>query len=123
MKDHSTITYSNAEMVGLSTDCRSLTKTSGIAIAGDQQSLIADLIIDLGITRASKIAGAIHRKEEYLRTWVDTYNHYKEKCNQPNNVKKMLKDRLEKSWDSWPSKVWQMTTEGVQLVKEQMALS
>ena len=57
-----------------------------------------------------------------MRTWVDTYNHYKEKCNQPNNVKKMLK-RLEKSWDSWPSKVWQMTTEDVQLVKEHMALS
>ena len=46
--ENSPITYSNTEMVGLSTDCRSLTKTtSGIAIAGDQQSLIADLIIDL----------------------------------------------------------------------------
>ena len=118
------ITYSNTEMVGLSTDCRSLTKTTcGIAIAGDQQSPIADLVIDLGITRASKIAGAIQRKEEYLKTWVDAYNLYKGKGNQPNSVKKMLKDRFEKTWDSWPSKVWKMTTEGVQLVKEHIALT
>ena len=118
------ITYSNNDMVGLSTDCRALTKTTcGIAIDGDQQSLIADLILDVGITRATKIAGAIQRKEEYLKTWVDTYNLCKDKCNQPNDIKKMLKDRLQKSWDSWPSKVWKMTDEGVQLVKKHIALT
>ena len=112
------MTYSNNEMVGLSTDCRALTRaTCGIAIEGDQQSLIADLILDVGITRAKNIAGAIQRKEAYLKTWVDTYNLYRDKCRQPNDIKKMLKDRLQRSWDSWPSKVWKMTEEGVQLVK------
>ena len=43
------MTYSNSDMVGLSTDCRALTRTTcGIAIDGDQQSLIADLILDVG---------------------------------------------------------------------------
>ena len=91
-------------MVGLSIDCRSLTKaTCGIAIAGDQQSLIADLILDLGITKASKIAGAIQRKQEYLSTWVDAYQLYQGKCNQANSVKGTLKDRFVKAWDSWPA--------------------
>ena len=94
-----------------------------LTVALDEQSLIADLILDVGITRASKIAGVIQRKEEYLKTWVDAYNLYKGKCNQPNSVKKMLKDRLGKTWDSWPSKVWKMTTEGVQLVNEHVALT
>ena len=77
--ENSTITYSNNDMVGLSTDCRSLTRTTrGIAIDGDQQSLIADLILEVGITRASKIDGVIQRKEEYLKTWVEAYNLYKE---------------------------------------------
>ena len=117
------ITYSNTDMVGLSIDCRSLTKnTCGMAIAGDQQSLIADLILDVGITRASRIAGVIQRKEEYLKNWVDAYHLYKGKCNQVNNVKRTLKDRLEKAWDSWPGKVWRMTTESVKLVKEHIAL-
>ena len=99
------MTYSNNEMVGLSTDCRALTRaTCGIAIEGDQQSLIADLILDIGITKAKNIAGAIQRKEAYLKTWVDTYDLYRDKCRQPNDIKKMLKDRLQKSWDSWPSK-------------------
>ena len=111
-------------MVGLSIDCRSLTNaTCGIAIAGDQQSLIADLILDLGITKASKIAGAIQRKQEYLSTWVDAYQLYQGKCNQANSVKGTLKDRFVKAWDSWPAKVWKMTTESVQLVKEHIALN
>ena len=118
------MTYSNNEMVGLSTDCRALTRaTCGIAIEGDQQSLIADLILDIGITRAKNIAGVIQRKEAYLKTWVDTYNLYRDKCRQPNDIKKMLKDRLQKSWDSWPSKVWKMTEEGVQLVKEHIDMT
>ena len=54
---------------------------------------------------------------------MDTYNLYKDKCSQPNDIKNMLKDRLQKSWDSWPSKVWKMTDQGVQLVKEQIALT
>ena len=122
--ENSVMTYSNNDIVGLSTDCRALTKkTCGIAIDGDQQSLIADLMIDVGNTKATKIAGVVERKEEYLKTWVDTYNMYQEKCNQPNNIKKILKDRLQKSWDSWPSKVWKMTNEGVQLVREHIALT
>ena len=113
------ITYSNNDIMGLSTDCRALTRaTCGIAVDGDQQSIIADLILDVGITRSKTIAGAIQRKEAYLKTWVDTYNLYKDKCKHPNDIKNMLKDRLIKSWDSWPSKVWKMTEEGVQLVKE-----
>ena len=97
------ITYSNNDLVGVTTDCRSLTKTTcGIAISGDHQSLIADLILDLGITKAARIAGAIQRKQEHLDNWVDAYHLYKEKCNQVNNVKKALKDRLTNAWDSWP---------------------
>ena len=81
--------------MAVSTDCRALTKeTCGIAIADDQQSLIADLILDFGLTRSKVVAGAIQRKEEYLRTWVDAYNLYKDKCKSPNNIKDMLKDRL-----------------------------
>ena len=45
---------------------------------------------------------------------------YKDKCTSPNSIKDMLKDRLRKSWDSWPSKVWKLTDEGVQLVREQI---
>ena len=116
------IVYANDELVGISTDCRALTKeTCGIAIVDDQQSLIADLILDFGLTRAKTVAGAIQRKEEYLKTWVDAHNLYKDKCKTPNNIKEMLKDRLRKRWDSWPSKVWKMTDEGVQLVREQIA--
>ena len=33
----------------------------------------------------------------------------------------MLKNRLRTSWDSWPNKVWKVTDEGVQLVREQIA--
>ena len=118
------MTYSNDVMLGLSTDCRALTRAScGIAIDGDQQSLIADLIIDVGITRSKNIAGAVQRKEAYLKTWVDTYNLYREKCKHPNDIKTMLKDRLCKSWDSWPSKVWKMTEEGVQLVRENIDMT
>ena len=117
-------TCSNNKLLGLSTDCRSLTKaTCGIAITGDQQSLIADLILDLGITKAPRIAGAVQRKQEHLNTWVDAYHLYQEKCNQVNNVKRTLRDRLVNAWASWPGKVWRMTTEGVQLVKEHVALS
>ena len=116
------IVYANDELVAVSTDCRALTKeTCGIAIVDDQQSLIADLILDFGLTRAKTVAGAIQRKEECLRTWVNAYNLYKDKCKSPNNIKEMLKDRLRKSWDSWPSKVWKLTDEGVQLVREQIA--
>ena len=118
------MTYSNNEIMGLSTDCRALTRaTCGIAIEGNQQSLIADLILDIGITRSKTISGAIQRKETYLKTWVDTYNLYKEKCKHPSDVKKMLKDRLDKGWDSWPSKVWKMTEEGVQLVKDNIEMT
>ena len=50
------ITYANNEMLGLTTDCRNLTKaTCGIAIKGDQMSLIADLILEIGITRAPRV--------------------------------------------------------------------
>ena len=120
--ENSAIVYANDDLVGVSTDCRALTKTTcGLAIVDDQQSLIADLILDIGLTRAKDVAGAIQRKEEYLKTWVDAYNLYKDKCKSPNNIKEMLKDRLRKSWDSWPSKVWKMTDEGVQLVREQIA--
>ena len=120
--ENSAIVYSNDDMLGLSADCRALTKaTCGIAIVGDQQSLIADLILDIGLARAKDVAGVIQRKEEYLKPWLDAYNLYKDKCTQPNNIKEMLKDRLRKSWDLWPGKVWRMTDEGVQLVKEQIA--
>ena len=48
------IVYANDVLVGVSTDCRALTKeTCGIAIVDDQQSLIADLILDLGLTKSS----------------------------------------------------------------------
>ena len=120
--ESSAIVYANDALVGISTDCRALTKeTCGIAIVDDQQSLIADLILDLGLTKSRLVAGAIQRKEEYLRTWVDAYHLYKDKCKSPNNVKNMLKDRLRESWDSWPNKVWRVTDEGVQLVREQIA--
>ena len=120
--ENSVITYSNNDMVGLSTDCRGLNRTTcGIAIDGDQLSLIADLILDIGLTRAKSIAGAVQRKEEYLKPWVDAYNLYKDKCTSPNKIKEMLKDRLHQSWDSWPSRVWKMTDEGVELVREQIA--
>ena len=121
--ENSVITYSNNDMLGLSTDCRALNRTTcGIAIQGDQQSLIADLILEIGLTRAKDIAGAIQRKEEYLKPWVNAYNLYKDKCNSPNNIKGMLKDRLRDSWHLWPSNVWKMTDEGVQLVREQIAM-
>ena len=46
--------------MGVSTDFRALTKeTCGIAIVDDQQSLIADLILDLGLTKSRLVAGAI----------------------------------------------------------------
>ena len=97
------ITYSNNDLLGLITDCRSLTKAScGIAIIGDQQSLMADLSLDLGITRAPRIAGAVQRKQEHLKAWVDAYRFHREKCNQANNVKKTLRDRLANAWNSWP---------------------
>ena len=116
------IVYANDELVGVSTDCRALTKeTCGIAIVDDQQSLIADLILDLGLTKSRLVAGAIQRKEEYLRTWVDAYHLYKDKCKSPNNIKNMLKERLREGWDSWPNKVWKVTDEGVQLVRAQIA--
>ena len=35
----------------------------------------------------------------------------------------MLKDRLQRSWYSWPSKVWKMTEEGVQLVKDHIDMT
>ena len=95
--------------------------TCGIAVVDDQLPLIADLILHIGLTRAKTVAGAIQRKEEYLKPWVDAYDLYKDKCQVPNNAKEMLRDRLRESWDSWPSKVWKMTDEGVQLVREQIA--
>ena len=58
--ENSAIVYANDDLVGVSTDCRALTKvTCGIAIVDDQQSLIADLILDIGLTRAKDVAGAI----------------------------------------------------------------
>ena len=118
------ITYANNEMLGLTTDCRNLTKaTCGIAIKGDEMSLIADLILEIGITRAPRVAGAIQRKQQHLLAWVDAYQMHQKKANQENNVKRALRDRLNDAWDSWPGKVWRMTVEGVELVRENIALS
>ena len=69
--ENSAIVYSNDDMMGLSADCRALTKaTCGIAIVGDQQSLIADLILDIGLTRAKDVAGVIQRKGRIFETMV-----------------------------------------------------
>ena len=38
-------------------------------------------------------------------------------------MKRALRDRLNGAWDSWPGKVWRMTVEGVELVRENIALS
>ena len=68
-------------------------RTSGIVIMGKSQEGL-----EIGLTRAKDIAGAIQRKEEYLKPWVNAYNLYKDKCISPNNIKGMLKDRLRESW-------------------------
>ena len=99
------------------TPSRSLKRTSG-----EQLSLVADLIIEVGITKAPLIAGAMQRKQEHLKIWADAYTYYKGKRNQVNNIKKALGNRLTNAWDSWPGKVWRMTAERVQLVKEHIAL-
>ena len=76
------ITYSNDALLGLTVDCRGLRKvTCGIAVIGEQRSLVADLIIDIGITKATRIKGAIQRKQELLKIWAEAYSQYKRKCN------------------------------------------
>ena len=54
--ENASMTYSNDELLGIITDCRSLNKTScGIAVIGDQQSLVADLVLDIGILRHDEL--------------------------------------------------------------------
>ena len=117
------ITYSNDDTLGMVTDCRGLTKkTCGLAVVDEQQSLIADMNLDTGITGSTRIAGAIERRQQHVNLWHDSYHFYREMRNQVNNVRKRLGYRFAEAWDSWPNQVWKVTTEGVEIVKAHIAL-
>ena len=104
------ITYTIDRILGCAFDDTNHTKiTNGLAIVGDQLSMVTDLILEKGITQSSKVNGAIQRKGAYVRPWLEAYELYRAKFNQQANMRKTLGDPYRDAWDSWPERHGNMT--------------
>ena len=112
------ITYNFQQIFGIAFDGSTRTKeTCGPAIVDDQLSLITDVILDKGIEIVPEIAGAIQRKEKYVRMWVVAYEMYRTKFNNEKPMRATLGDPYKDAWDRWPELVWKYDNDSVELVQ------
>ena len=85
------ISYAIDRIIGAAFDGSNHTRiTSGLAVADDQLSMVTDLILEKGITQASKFNGAIQHKEAYVKPWLEAYEHYRAQFNKHMNEGRTL---------------------------------
>ena len=102
------ISYHFEQILGIAFDGSTMTKeTCGLAVVDDQLSLVTDVILDKGIEVVPEIAGAIQRKETYVRNWVVAYDMHRTKFNNQRPMRA----------SSWPEKVWKSDNDSVVLVQ------
>ena len=92
-------------------------ETCSLAVVDDQLSLVTDVILDKGIEAVPDIAGAIQRKEKFVREWVVAYDLHRNKFNKTKAMRTALREPYEDAWDSWPEKVWKSDNDSVVLVQ------
>ena len=112
------ISYHFEQILGLAFDGSNMTKeTCGLAVVDDQLSLVTDVILDKGIEVVPEIAGAIQRKEKYVRNWVVAYDMHRNKFNNERPMRSTLGNPYKEAWDSWPEKVWKSDNDSIVLVQ------
>ena len=92
-------------------------ETCGLAVVDDQLSLVTDVMLDKGIEAVPDIAGAIQRKEKFVREWVVAYEMHRNKFNKEKPMRAALGNPHKEAWDSWPEKVWKSDNDSVVLVQ------
>ena len=113
-----TLSYNFEQILGVAFDGSNMTReTCGLAVVDDQLSQVTDVILDKGIEAVPDIAGAIQRKERFVREWVVAYDMHRNKFNKTKPMRTALGEPYKEAWDSWPEKVWKSDNDSVVLVQ------
>ena len=112
------LSYQFQQILGIAFDGSNMTReTCGLAVVDDQLSLVTDVMLDKGIEAVPEIAGAIQRKEKFVRDWVVAFDLHRSKFNKEKPMRAALGNPYKDAWDSWPEKVWKSDNDSVVLVQ------